>query len=95
MVNVALHMLYQKGLYQGYIFKNKLLSTISKRKVSEAWESYFSTDLMVGVIFCMYVCIQAGVSNFYSIDIKFSTKVGIRFSLNLKGTTKELNFNNV
>ena len=47
----------------------------------------------------MYVCIQAGVSNYYSIDIKFSTKLGkVQFEdgyvvsiVTPKGTT---NFNN-
>ena len=39
-----------------HIFKNKLSTAISERKVPETWEPLISTNLQAGKIFCMYVC---------------------------------------
>ena len=69
--------------------KKNNLTAISKRKVPEAWESYFSTSwkdflkkcvrVCVCVCMCVFVyvcmCIHAKDCNFYPIDTKFGTLV--------------------
>ena len=59
---------------------HKLVSVKSKQcpltVVPEAWELYFSTDIVAGKIFCMYVSSHSTGRNFYSIDTKFGTYTG-------------------
>ena len=74
----AIRFYYEVGEKYHHILLNLLLTAIFKLKVTEAWDSKFSTDLAAGKIFCMYmyVCIHDRDRNFYPIDTKFWKQVG-------------------
>ena len=73
------------------------MTVISKSKVLDDWELYFSTDLAVEKIFCMCVCacIYARGHNLYPIVTMFGTQVGnvnskVKFEDELCGSHREL-----
>ena len=57
----------KQAKYISYLQK-PTFSFFYKRKVKE---TYSSTDLATGKIFCVYVCYHALGQNFYPIDIDF------------------------
>ena len=63
------------------ILLNKLLTVISREKVPEVIELYFSPDLMAGKILCMYVCVFVRVyvcMRVYTLEIAISIRFGIQ-----------------